>query len=55
MRKDYLPMALGFWGLAVPLAGIAVFLCRTAAERVTVLLAAALFAVVGTFISRAKQ
>jgi hypothetical protein len=55
MRKDYLPMALGFWGVALPLVVFGLFLCRTAAERVTVFLAAGVFALVGLLISRAKQ
>jgi len=55
MRKDYLPMALGFWGVAVPLVAFGVFLCRTAAERITVFVAAGIFGLVGYFISRAKQ
>jgi len=55
MKKEYRPMALGFWGVAVPLAVFGILFCRTAAERVTVFLAAAIFFLVGTLIGRAKQ
>ncbi|HVP91136.1 MAG TPA: hypothetical protein VMS75_07970 [Terriglobales bacterium] len=55
MRKDYLPMALGFWGIALPLAVFGLVFCRTAAERLTAFLAAAVFALVGVLISRAKR
>ncbi len=55
MKKEYLPMALGFWGIAVPLVAIGGFLCRTTAQRVAVLGGAAVFFLVGWFIRRAKQ
>ncbi len=55
MRKDYLPMALGFWAIALPLAVFGVLFCRTTAERLTVFLAAAVFVLVGVLISRAKR
>ena len=55
MKKDYLPMALGFWGVALPLAVFGVLFCRTAAERVAVLLSAAIFVLVGTLIRKAKD
>jgi hypothetical protein len=55
MKKEYLPMALGFWGVAVPLVAFGFLFCRTTAERIAVFLAAAVFFLVGTFIYRAKQ
>lgn len=55
MKKDYLPMALGFWGVAVPLAVFGILFCRTAAERVAVLLSAGIFVLIGYFIRKAKD
>jgi len=55
MRKDYLPMALGFWGVALPLAVFGLLFCRTAVERITVFVAAAVFIIVGALIARAKR
>jgi hypothetical protein len=54
MNKDYRPMALGFWGVGLPLALFGILFCRTTAQRLTVLLLAALFVVIGTLIERAK-
>ena len=48
-------MALGFWGVGLPLAVFGILFCKTAAERGTVLLLAAVFLVVGTLIFRAKR
>lgn len=48
-------MALGFWGIAVPLVLFGAFFCRTPAQRVAVLLSAAIFFLVGALIYRAKQ
>jgi hypothetical protein len=48
-------MALGFWGVGLPLAVFGILFCETAAERVTVLVLAAVFLVVGTLIYRAKR
>lgn len=47
-------MALGFWGVGVPLGAFGILFCPTAAERLTVLVLAALFLVVGAFIYRAR-
>ncbi len=55
MRKEYRPMALGFWGIGFPLVIFGVFFCKTPAQRLTVFLAAAVFILVGTLIYRAKQ
>ncbi|MEN6311826.1 MAG: hypothetical protein ABFD80_09865 [Acidobacteriota bacterium] len=55
MKKEYRPMALGFWGVAVPLVVFGLLFCRTAAERITVFLSAAVFFLVGTLIGRAKR
>jgi hypothetical protein len=55
MRREFLPIALGFWGIAIPLF-ISVFLyCRTPAERISVGLAAGLFFILGFLISRARS
>jgi hypothetical protein len=48
-------MALGFWGVGLPLGLFGLLFCETAAERVTVLLLAAVFLVVGTLIYRARR
>jgi hypothetical protein len=48
-------MALGFWGVGLPLGLFGILFCETAAERVTVLLLAAVFLVVGVLITRAKR
>lgn len=55
MKKEYRPMALGFWGVGLPLILFGSLFCRTAAQRVTVIGAGALFLVVGTLIARAKR
>ncbi len=48
-------MALGFWGVGLPLAVFGILFCKTAAERATVLLIATVFLVVGTLVFRAKR
>ena len=48
-------MALGFWGVGLPLFLFGVLFCETAAQRATVLLLAAVFLAVGTLVYRAKQ
>jgi len=48
-------MALGFWGVGLPLGLFGILFCKTAAERVAVLLLAAVFLVVGTLIYRARR
>jgi hypothetical protein len=55
MKKEYRPMALGFWGVGAPLILFGILFCRTAAQRVTVFALAAVFLLVGTLIGRAKQ
>jgi formate-dependent nitrite reductase membrane component NrfD len=55
MKKEYRPMALGFWGVGLPLALFGILFCKTAAQRLTVLVLAAVFLVIGTLIVRAKQ
>jgi hypothetical protein len=47
-------MALGFWGVGLPLVIFGILFCRTAAQRLTVLFLAAVFLIVGTLIFRAK-
>jgi hypothetical protein len=47
-------MALGFWGVGVPLGVFGILFCPTAAERLTVLVLAGVFLVIGAFIYRAK-
>ena len=48
-------MALGFWGVGLPLFLFGVLFCRTTAQRVTVILLAAAFALVGALIFRAEE
>ncbi len=48
-------MALGFWGVGLPLGLFGILFCKTAAERVTILLLAAVFLAVGTLIYRARR
>jgi hypothetical protein len=55
MKKEYRPMALGFWGVGLPLGLFGLLFGRTAAERLTVLALAAMFFIVGALISRAKR
>jgi hypothetical protein len=55
MKKEYRPMALGFWGVGLPLLLFGVLFCRTAAQRVAVLSLAAVFGLVGALIYRAKE
>jgi hypothetical protein len=55
MKKEYRPMALGFWGVGLPLFLFGLLYCRTAAQRLSVLLLAAAFLAVGTLIYRARQ
>jgi hypothetical protein len=47
-------MALGFWGVGLPLAAFGLLFCQTAAQRLTVLILAALFLAVGALIYRAR-
>lgn len=54
MKRDFLPIALGFWGVAIPLL-LSVFLyCRTPAERITVGLSSCLFLMLGFLVYKAK-
>jgi hypothetical protein len=55
MKKEYRPMALGFWGIGLPLGAFGVLFCETAAERLTVLILAAVFLAVGALIFRARR
>jgi formate-dependent nitrite reductase membrane component NrfD len=55
MKKEYKPMALGFWGVGLPLGAFGIVFCKTAAQRVSVLVLAAIFLLVGTLIYRARQ
>jgi len=48
-------MALGFWGIGLPLALFGILFCRTAAQRATVLIVAAVFGLVGALIYRAQE
>ena len=48
-------MALGFWGVGLPLGLFGLLFCETAAERATVLVLAGVFLAVGALIYRAKR
>jgi len=55
MKKEYRPMALGFWGIGLPLGVFGILFCQTPAERLTVLVLAVAFLAVGAFIFRARR
>jgi hypothetical protein len=55
MKKEYRPMALGFWGIGLPLGLCGLLFGRTAAERLTVLLLAAALLGAGALIFRARR
>jgi hypothetical protein len=55
MKKEYLPMALGFWGVAVPLIIFGILFGRTAAERVAIFVLAGIFLLVGALVFKAKR
>ncbi len=55
MKKEYRPMALGFWGVGLPLGAFGLLFCETRAQRVTVIALAAVFLVVGALIGRARR
>jgi hypothetical protein len=55
MKKEYRPMALGFWGVGVPMGVFGLLFCETAAERAAVLVLAAVFLAVGALIYRARR
>ena len=48
-------MALGFWGVGLPLGLFGILFCKTAAERLTVLLLAVVFLAVGAAIAKARH
>ncbi len=48
-------MALGFWGVGLPLVLFGILYCRTAAQRITVVGMGLLFLVVGALIYRARR
>jgi hypothetical protein len=48
-------MALGFWGVGLPLGAFGLLFCETTAQRVTVLALAAVFLAVGALVGRAKR
>jgi len=54
MKKDFLPIAIGFWGIALPLL-ISVFIyCKTPAEKIAISISSLLFFLIGFFIYKAK-
>jgi len=54
MKKDYLPIAVGFWGISVPLLVSVFIYCKTLPEKITVALSALIFSLLGLFIYKAK-
>jgi hypothetical protein len=48
-------MALGFWGIGLPLVLFGILYCRTAAQMITVIGSGVVFLVVGTLIGRARH
>jgi len=54
-KKEYLPMAVGFWGIGIPLLASVFLYCRTTAQKIAVFLGSLVFFLIGTLIFRAKQ
>lgn len=54
-KKEYLPIAVGFWGIGVPLLASVFLYCRTPAQKIAVFLASLAFFLIGTLIYKAKQ
>jgi len=54
MKKDYLPIAVGLWGIAVPLFVSVFIYCKTAPQKITVALSALIFSLLGFFVYKAK-
>ena len=54
MKKDYLPIAVGLWGIAIPLFVSVFIYCKTAPEKITVALSALIFSLLGLLIYKAK-
>jgi len=54
MKKDYLPIAIGFWGTALPLLVSAFFYCRTLPEKIAISISSFLFFLLGFLIYKAK-
>lgn len=54
-KKEYLPMAVGFWGIGVPLLASVFLYCRTTAQKIAVFLCSLVFFLIGTLIFKAKQ
>jgi hypothetical protein len=48
-------MALGFWGVGLPLGVFGILFCETLAQRVTVIGLAAVFLAVGALIGKARR
>lgn len=54
MKKDYLPIAVGLWGIALPLFVSVFTYCKTLPEKITVALSAIIFSLLGLLIYKAK-
>jgi hypothetical protein len=54
MKKDYLPIAVGLWGIAVPLLVSVFIYCKTAPQKIAVALSALVFSLLGLLIYKAK-
>lgn len=48
-------MALGFWGVGLPLVLFGLLYCRTVAQKITVIGSGVLFLIVGILIGRARD
>ncbi len=54
IRKDFLPVAIGFWGIAIPLFLSVFFYCQTTAQKVAIFLSSVFFLFIGIIIYKAK-
>ncbi|MFQ6070373.1 MAG: hypothetical protein ACE5LC_07590 [Candidatus Aminicenantales bacterium] len=54
MRKEFIPVALGFWGIALPLLVSVFVYCKTPAQKITVFISSVIFFLLGFLSFRAK-
>jgi hypothetical protein len=54
MKKDFFPIAIGFWGIAFPLLISGFIYCKTPAEKIAIFFSSFLFFLIGFFIYKAK-
>jgi hypothetical protein len=54
MKKEFFPIAIGFWGIGLPLLASAFIYGRTLAEKIVVLISSFVFFLLGVLIYKAK-